>query len=111
MVFLIFTIFRALCQERGFEPNIVLECDRHTTCYSMVLSNPDLIGSCFEFNEARIHSLGLKMLRLTDGEIPWSLYIISKKGKKLSPTSTELMDEIHQWFSSRDAFDQCAIHC
>lgn len=89
-----------LCKERGFTPNIILECDRHSTCYSMVKSNPNLIGSCFNFNEPYINSIGLKMLRLSDIEIPWKLYLLTKKSKPRTDSLERFISELVYWFEN-----------
>jgi len=94
-----------LCKSNGFDPNIVLECDRHTTCYSMVKANANLIGSCFSFNEPYINSIGLKMLRLQDEEIPWELYLLSLKGKEVFSPAKNFISELTYWFKNNNVND------
>lgn len=82
--FKIHSILRHLCRQNGFEPNYIFESDRLEIFYNMVRNNPTLIAhslDCYSFND---NDPQIKTIYLNDCDLFWDVYLIQKKGKKLS---------------------------
>lgn len=74
------------CRQAGFEPNIIMGINELAHGHKYVGQNLGISYSV-DFALEEIDNAKVKAIPLTDGNNDWSIYLITKKGEKLSDTA------------------------
>ena len=84
------TFLRMRFRESGFEPTVVLECDRQPEIISLVKSNPELVARLFEEDALSIHDPEIRILYLQDVDFSIDVCLIEKRRRTATPIEMEI---------------------
>ena len=84
------TFLRMRFRESGFEPTVVLECDRQPEIFSLVKSNPELVARLFEEDALYIRDPDIRILYLKDVDFSIDVCLIEKRRRSATPIEMEI---------------------
>lgn len=87
-------VIRQICRENGFEPHVVLECDRSMEVLSLVKRNPEVAGRMFEQDVCALNDPDIVVLHFTDVDFCTDVCLIERKRQTLSHTEKKIKKAI-----------------
>lgn len=87
-------VIRQLCKASGFEPRVVLECDRPMEILSLVKENAELIARMFEEDAHALNDPDITVLHFKDIDFHIKVCLIEKKRRALTPTERAVRSAI-----------------
>ena len=100
--FVVYDMVHQACFSRGFSPNIIFQSSRSSFLFDMVRNNcgVTIIPEPIFTNDLE----GLQKINITP-EIPWTLALITKKDRYMSPAATLAFFSFLNHFRANDSFD------